>query len=143
MRKAGVTFDQDKNLANTRIVTRTSALLDIIDPAMNLAGCASSHMDYFLLAQGLLNGQYLKAPLPFQTFSHPWTAYHLSRDPSFKCMMIGEAASCFQIPGLQNALVTFFSCSRNQSPLFKIGSRRTAPPNSILPFSKLKIWTSL
>ena len=84
-----------------------STLLASIHPDSNLAGSFQPPKNYFRLSQGLLDGNYPHAQQPYQTFSTPSTAFHLTHDPTFCDVFINEAAMKFSLTDFHPALADF------------------------------------
>lgn len=148
VREAGVDFrgvdllalpcDDDDDPAE---IAETSALLGSIDSDVHLAGSTRKATDYFSMAEDLLGGDQPNALRPFRTFSCPHTAFHLTRNPSFKRMTVDEAAKRFQLPDLRAAIADYLTRTEERPALFLIGGRRAAAPDCTLPFSLLEVWT--
>jgi hypothetical protein len=98
---------------------------------------------YFEEAEGLLHGEDPCAPLPFRTFASDSSAFHLTRNPSFKRMTIDEAAEKFHLPNLRAALADYLQQVLERGTHVElIGGHRVATSYQ-LPFDWLEIWTSV
>lgn len=129
-------------------VATTVDLLKNVKPVKPLTGCRHSMIDYFDKASHLAttNNQIslsVKAPpKPLRTFSVLRTAFHLTRDPPFKRMLVDDVALMFDIPDLREALSDYIqrtqsSCSHHTTV---IGGRRVSAKGCILPFAQLEVW---
>ncbi|KJA12854.1 hypothetical protein HYPSUDRAFT_152210 [Hypholoma sublateritium FD-334 SS-4] len=131
--------------ASTRF-TRTSTLLESIDPVISLASStAQNFTDYFARASWLLKHIPITTT-PHRTFSVHQVAFHLQRDPRFKRMLIDEAATLFSLPDLRPALhdyMTRLNADLNSLHISTVGGRRVANQNCSLPFSHIETWTTL
>ena len=104
----------------------------------------SSPTDLFSRAAWLSANTTPSTPLPLRTLCTDMTAFQLNFRPSLPSITVDEAAIKFKIPDLRPALADYIHCSRDlQFPTFKIGQRRSSPPNSVLPFTRLRIWYSV
>jgi hypothetical protein len=125
-------------------ITSTTQLLERIQPVSTLAGNSRTVKNYFEDARRLQQGDFPNAPTPFRTFSTECTAIHLSRDQDFKQLTIEEVAEKFEIPDLRSALADYLKRVQvSGSVVQPIGGRRTASTADKLPFSRLKVWTSV
>ena len=127
------------------LVTSSSSLLTHIDPVSSLSGPSRNIADYFYraseLKQSLQHRQDI--PLPLRTIacsSH--VAIHLSRDPSYKRLLVDEVAQMYHIPDLRPALADYLqriSTGCDQGPL-DVKGRRLSQANCDLPFDRLEVW---
>lgn len=163
MRDAGVNFrarfyngspDDDDDTASVASdssdviqVANTSDLLDNINPVTPLTGGLHSLVNYFAKASRLENSDYIASllhppPIPLRTFSTSRTAFHLTRDSSFKRMLVDDVASKFEIPDLREALADYIhrTESSNSHLVTSVGGRRSAIKGCWLPFTHLEVW---
>lgn len=83
-------------------------------------------------------------PLPLRVQHTNTTAFQLNFRPSIPSITIDEAASQFKIPDLRLAIADYIRRARDlRSPVFRIGQRRSSPPNAELPFTHLRVWYSV
>ncbi|RDB30301.1 hypothetical protein Hypma_007131 [Hypsizygus marmoreus] len=135
--------DDDEGFGDDEVdlLTTTSSLLERLESVSPLSG--SSHVvDYFDYAARLQNGDYPAAPFPFRTLSSsPNTAFHLTRDPQYKRMLIDDAATTFGLPDLRLALSDYLHRTNMSDNGFitSIGGRRTS--HEELPFTHIQVWT--
>ena len=147
VREAGVNFREfnhqlhDGSSDSSDILGETSRLLRVINPVMHSIGSSRTNMDYFSLAQDLLDGGHPNAPLPFRTFSRLDVAFHLTQDPSFRRLTVDGAVSLFQLPDLRAAIADYLFRAKDQPMIFNIGGRHTTPRDTALPFTHLEVWT--
>lgn len=121
-------------------ISSTTALLARIEPVSSLAGPTRILCNYFLEAERLLSGEESRAPIPYRTFAGVNTAFHLTRDPSFKSLAIDEIASKYGIPDLRPALADYLQRIKYGTKVFSVGGRRTASGACDLPFDLLQVW---
>jgi len=118
--------DVDEELADV-------GLLSIIKPIRPL-------VDYFLEADYLSSTMLNTPGLPPRTWCTDSTAFHLSRDPSFKQMKVDDVATKFNLPDLKASLSHFFRhVDHGESP-YTIGGRRQRAVER-LPIEKLEVWS--
>ena len=83
-------------------------------------------------------------PLPLRTLCTDTTAFQLNFHPSLPKITVDEVTVKFKLPDLRPALADYIHRSRDlRSPTFKIGQRRSSPPDSVLPFTHLRVWYSV
>jgi hypothetical protein len=82
-------------------------------------------------------------PLPLRIQHTDTTAFQLNFHPSVSSMTVDEVASKFKLPDLRPAIADYIHRARDlRAPIFKIGQRRSSPPNAGLPFTHLQVWYS-
>ena len=123
-------------------VTTTVGLLKSLWTVASVSGTIWKCSNYFELRNALQYGLYPCVPLPYRTIVHGKMALHLARDPTMKMMAIGNIIDKFSLPDLHGALADFLDWVNNGQPL-KIGGRRAADTNSLLPFDHLQVWTKM
>lgn len=104
-------------------------------------------INYFEIADNLARGNVPKALLPYRTFCNPSTAFHLTRDATYRKLTIGEAATKFNLPDLHAALASYLTHTSangdsNALPAAPIGGRRTSQPQSLL-CKTLQVWSQV
>ena len=105
---------------------------------------AVRHPDLFTRSAQLSNNITPSTLLPLRTFHTETTAFQLNRHSSLKKATVDEIAIKFNIPDLRPALADYVRRARDLgSTTFKIGQRRTSPPDADLPFTHLYIWYSV
>lgn len=137
--------DMEDDETGEHHIHQTSTLLASINPVSNLAGPPRSPKNYFKLAKDLLDGKYPHARQPYRTFSIPSTAFHLTRDPTFRNLSIDDASSQFGLSDLCPALADFIKRIAHDGldmPL-PIGGRRAASSNAGLPFDSIRVWSKV
>ncbi|KAF8817000.1 hypothetical protein BYT27DRAFT_7325734 [Phlegmacium glaucopus] len=151
IRDAGVNFharfsstDEDNNDSNSissdnSIIEMMADLVNHINPISQKS--LRSHPDYFAQAANLGNGPPSQVlPTPARTFCSSQAAFHLNRDPSYKCMLIDDVATLFNIPDLCEALSNYMQCIITDDGYIRaLGGRRSASQGP-LPFTHLQIW---
>ncbi|KJA23491.1 hypothetical protein HYPSUDRAFT_66180 [Hypholoma sublateritium FD-334 SS-4] len=124
--------------------TKTSSLLESIDPVVSLASSTTQHfVDYFARADWLSKHIPI-TPTPHRTSSVRQVAFHLQRDPKLKRMAIDEAATLFNLLDLRPALHDYMSrlnADTNSLHISVVGGRRIASQQCSLPFSQVEMWT--
>ena len=111
------------------------------DNQSNVPRLDSSQQDLFSHSVRLSANASPSTPLPLRTFCTETTAFQLNFRPSLLDITIDDAAIKFQLPDLRPALADYVRRSRDlQSPTFKIGHRRSSPPDALLPFTHLQVW---
>ena len=123
-------------------ITTTVGLLKSLWTVAPVSGTIQKCSDYFELGNALQYGLYPYVPLPYRTVIHGETALHLARDPTIKMMAISNIIDKFSLPDLHGTLADFLDRVNNGQPL-KIGGRRAADTNSLLPFDHLQVWTKM
>lgn len=126
-------------------IHQTSTLLASVHPVSNLAGSSRPPKDYFKLAKDLLDRKYPHARQPYRTFSTPSTAFHLTREPTFRDVSVNEAAIQFGLTDFRPALADFLKrvgIHGDNTPL-PIGGRRVAQSECELPFDSIRTWSKL
>lgn len=97
-------------------------------------------VDYFGIADMLINDISNQMPRPRRTFASRTTAIHLAVKPHQR-MSIDEAATAFDLPDLRPAILGYLDrCSNNAE--HNIGGRRHASSNS-LPSDRIQVWTKV
>ena len=105
---------------------------------------ATEHQDLFARSIWLSSNITPSTPLPLHTFHTETTAFQLNRLPSLRKATVGEIATKFNIPDLRAALADYIHRAGDLcSPIFKLGQRRTSPPDADLPFTHLDVWYSV
>ena len=110
-----VNDDNDDSGTDNQYINSTSSLLSHIQPVANLSGPVRV-TDYFSEVQRLHEGAVPNALRPCRTFATAHTAFHLTRDPSFKQMTIDTIAGCLASPIYASHLPIFCSASQ-KTPL--------------------------
>lgn len=126
-------------------IHQTSTLLASVHPVSNLAGSSRPPKDYFKLAKDLLDRKYPHARQPYRTFSTPSTAFHLTREPTFRDVSVDEAAIQFSLTDFRPALADFLKrvgIHGDNTPL-PIGGRHVAQSGCELPFDTIRTWSKL
>ena len=104
----------------------------------------SHHSDLFSRAARLSANIAPTTPLPPRILCTNTTAFHLNFHPSLPNITVDDAALKFKLPDLRPALADYIHRSQDlQSSTFKIGQRRSSPPNAGLPFTHLRVWYSV
>ena len=121
------------------------------DPS-HLRDPSGQSLDYFDLSilvkkaheKALESEQKTIIPTPLRTFSSPFTAFHLSRAPTWKRSLVSEVANKFKLPDLEPALVEYVSRldERFHQNLVVGAKRATQEDSPQLPFLKLEVWKS-
>ena len=137
----------DEDSHKIRHVSATSDLLENICSVSSLAGSSRYPVDYFQIASKLKSGEIHNAPFPYRTHqSSPQVAFHLTRDPNHKRLLIAEVATKYNLPDLQAALGDYLHRMNSEPAVHKkafirtIGGRRVSPDNCSLPFTHLEVW---
>jgi hypothetical protein len=134
--------DNDDGGTDNQYINSTSSLLSHIQPVANLSGPVRV-TDYFSEAQRLHEGAVPNAPRPCRTFATAHTAFHLTRDPSFKQMTIDAIAEMFGLPDLRPALADFLQRLTENPVVHVMGGRRRALSGCSLPFEMLQVWSTV
>jgi len=127
------------------LVTSTSSLLTYIDPVSSLSGASRQIFDFFChasaLKQSLQNHQDIPFPLRTRACTN-YVAFHLSRDPSFKRLLVDDVAQMYGITDLRPALSDYLQRIENHSEgsHMDVRGRRLSQENCDLPFSHLEVW---
>lgn len=80
--------------------------------------------------------------LPYRTMeSSPYSAFHLTRDPSYKRMSVDEVAALYHLPDLRSAIGDYFLRASNTGGPFSIGGRRISQESCTLLSELLEVWT--
>lgn len=119
------------------------ANVDFVSPLIGSTRCM---VDYFKIASQLKLGQIQNAPQPHRTHqSSPNATFHLTRDPSFKRMLVDDVATLFNLPDLRPALGDYVrrSSQTEASSTALIGGRRLSSNTCALPFLYLEVWNQL
>jgi hypothetical protein len=110
----------------------------------NVSRWGSSCPDLFSRAARLSANITPTTPHPLRTLCTDTSAFQLNFHPSLPGITVGEAATKFKLPDLRPALADYIQRSRDlRSPTFKIGQRRSSPPDAALPFTHLRVWYSV
>ena len=121
--------------------TTSNAADDYEDDRSNTPHWNTTQPDLFSRAAQLSMNVSPSTPLPLRTFCTEATAFQLNFHPSLPNITVDKAAIKFRLPDLRPALADYIHCSRDlQSPIFKIGQRRSSPSNATLPFTHLHVW---
>lgn len=121
-----------------------SDVTDDQDDQSNIACWDSPQLDLFSNAVRLSTSITPSTPLPLRTLCTETTAFQLNFHPSLPTITVDEAAIKFKLPDLRPALADYIQRSRElRSPVFKIGQRRSSPPDAALPFTHLRVWYSV
>lgn len=115
------------------------SVLECIDPVSRLSGAARAVVNYFNIASELQQGLKPDAPLPFRTFTDSSTAFHLTRDPSFKRLTVDEVSTKFNLQDLNTVLGDYVHEARSSPSVFTISGRRRTPGD--LPVFLLEVWS--
>jgi len=138
-----VDSDLNDDLAR-RIISSTEILLSEIDTVSGIANPSRHLVDYFLLSSELQAGQHLTAYRPYRTFQASLNvACHLTRDPSYKRMLVDEVSKMFNLPDLRAALGDYLgriAGKPNTSHVETIGGRRISGVQCKLPFTHVQVW---
>lgn len=130
-------YDEDPNDASPDVDSDS-------DDGDNNQSNALPHLDLFSRAARLSANVTPTTPLPLRTLYTDTTAFQLNFHPSLAKITVDEAATKFKLPDLRAALADYIRRSRDlQSPAFKIGQRRSSPPNAAIPFTHLRVWYSV
>jgi hypothetical protein len=136
--------DEDEGNRPQRHIHTTALLVSNIKPVSDILAGSRLLSNYFEEADSLNRGEYPKAPRPFRTFSAGSSAFHFTRDPSFKQMTVDNAATMFQLPDLRPALADYLQRAKGRHvPDLVIGGRRSAVAGCTLPFEKLQTWSRI
>jgi hypothetical protein len=127
------------------LVTGTSSLLTYIDPVSSLSGASRQIFDYFYRASALKQSLQNHQDIPFPLRTHACTshvAFHLSRDPSFKRLLVDDVAQMYGIADLRPALSDYLRRiqNTNEGSCMDIRGRHLSEENCDLPFIHLQIW---
>ena len=141
--EAGEQSDLDDG--NFLLVTSTSSLLTYIDPVSSLSGASRQIFDFFGHASVLKRSLQNHQDIPFPLRTHACTnnvAFHLSRDPSFKRLLVDDVARMYGITDLRPALSDYLQRieNHNEGSRMDVRGRRVAHENCDLPFSHLEVW---
>lgn len=127
-------------------ISTTADLLANVDFVSPLIGSTRPTVDYFKIASQLKLGQIPNAPHPHRTHqSSPNSTFHLTRDPSFKRMLVDDVATLFNLPDLRPALGDYGQriSQTEESSTTIIGGRRLSGDTCALPFLYLEVWNQL
>jgi hypothetical protein len=117
------------------------------DDDENMFGYLSSsppQPDLFARANHLATHVTPSTPLPLRTQHTDTTAFQLNFHPSISSMTVDEVASKFKLPDLRPAIADYIRRAGDlRAPIFKIGQRRSSPPDANLPFTHLQVWYSV
>ncbi|PPQ98093.1 hypothetical protein CVT26_003263 [Gymnopilus dilepis] len=132
--------------ADLTSVNTTGGLLAHLGTTSLLSGSTRQEVDYFTMASQLRSQVSPDLPRPYRTRqSSPFTAFHLTRDPTSKCMSIDQVAALFQLPDLRPALGDYILRLKQARPdgkLLTVGGRRISNEQTMLPFSEVSVWNS-
>ena len=131
--------EDEEGPENKRVHTAASLALNI-RPVSDVVAGPRLLSNYFEEADCLKRGEDPRAPRPFRTFAVASTAFHLTRDPPFKQMLVDDVAAMFQLPDLRPALADYLQRLKTHESSLSVGGRRIATPGSQLPFDKLQVW---
>ena len=70
-------------------------------------------------------------------------AFHLRRDPSYRCVAIEDAAKIYDLPDLPAALVHYAHRVASGHLHLLVGSHWLLASNASLPFNAIDIWTTM
>jgi hypothetical protein len=138
------TFDNDDSDSEVyvTIISSSSTLLKNINPVSSFSA-TSCTIDYFNVALHLRHSSdTIPHPLRTQQCSKN-TVFHLTRDPSYKKMMIDEAASKFNLPDFRAAIGDYMIRLAGQQgePFIKmVGGHRHSSQGCTLPFTHVEVW---
>lgn len=141
--------DNDEGVNHTSQIhplTTASSLLNNICTVANVAGPTRILSNYFDAAQTLTCGDNRQVLRPLRTFSVGPTAFHLTRDATFKRMNVNDVATMFGLSDLRPALAYFIrrlTLSKNKESTFAIGGRRPMLDPMHLPFGQLEVWSRM
>ncbi|KAF8189057.1 hypothetical protein BJ912DRAFT_850916 [Pholiota molesta] len=122
-------------------INTTHDLLDNISSVSPLIGATRTTVDYFQLSLRLKSGLTPSAPFPYRTHQcSPHSAFHLTRDASYKRMSIKDVSTLFDIPDLHAALGDYVRYLSLGKTTFSVGGRRTSSMTCVLQFSELDVW---
>ena len=136
------------------VVASTSELLSQITASGYNLG-TRQETDYFYRANLLSQGHLAVSSLiPARTYqSTKNTVYHLSRDASFKRLLIDEIAAKFNLPDLRPAIADFINYVRKvdldvrdlegNTYVTHVGGHRRARQDVQFPVTHLEVWTNL
>ena len=103
-----------------------------------------SQPDLFVRAVRLATHVTPSTPLPLRNQCTNTTAFQLNFRPNIPLMTVDEVASKFKLPDLRSAIADYVRRARDlRSPIFRIGQRRSSPPDAELPFTHLRVWYSV
>jgi len=127
----------------TKTISSSDQLLSEVETVASLSG--TRHLvDYFALAKEIVDGQHPTSPKPYRTgLCSQNVVFHLTRDPSYKQMLVDDVALLHKLPDLRAALGDYLQRVHGTSgaPFTGvIGGRRFSAPDCDLPFTKLEIW---
>ena len=128
------------------LVTSSSSLLTHIDPVSSLSGPSRQIFDCFYRAAELKRSLRHHQDVPFPLRTHACTnhiAFHLSRDPAYKRLLVDEVAEMYHIPDLRPALSDYLQRTSNNLDMqsrLDVGGRRLSQAHCDLPFSRLEVW---
>lgn len=134
--------DFNSQVDTTTIISKTDTLLTMINP-VSAFSAMSRTVDYFEIAAELRRSS-LPVPRPFRTYqSSKNVVFHLSRDPSFSRMTIGDAATKFGLPDLRPALgdyMIWLAGQNREASNRNIGGRRHSTQDCQLSFTHVEVW---
>jgi len=140
-------FEVDSDLTDDlarRTISSTEVLLSEIDTVSGIGNSSDHMVDYFLLSSELQAGQSLTAYRPYRTFqSSRNIAVHLTRDPSYKRMLVDEVGKMFNLPDLHAALGDYLvriAGKPDMPHVGAIGGRRISGAQCKLPFTYIQVW---
>lgn len=133
------------NGSKAHYIDRTSVLLGTIQPIAAVTGPRRQPKDYFSQADRLAADNRPEVPFPPRTFISAQTAFHLTRDPSFRST-VNDTSTTYNLPDLRPALADYLR--HNTDPninilTLPIGGRRNAAPDCALPSTAIRLWTSV
>ena len=140
-------FEVDSDLTDDlarRTISSTEVLLSEIDTVSGIGNSSDHMVDYFLLSSELQAGQSLTAYHPYRTFqSSRNIAVHLTRDPSYKRMLVDEVGKMFNLPDLHAALGDYLvriAGKPDMPHVGAIGGRRISGAQCKLPSTYIQVW---
>jgi hypothetical protein len=138
--------DEDHDASDADDIDENNNDLDLLSanlPSTTMNALPRLVTDYFQKSERLRNSH--DVPIPFRTFSNSSTAFHLTRDPTFKQMLIDDVAALYKLPDLRPALLELlYRIESNRADLqdicFPIGGHRAVQNYFSLPFDSLQVW---
>ena len=99
-------------------------------------------VNYFAQSASLLKGKVPSAPHPYRTFAAEDAAFHLSRDPAYRRVVINDIVETFNLPDLLAALAQYAHRLMSGHCTHAIGGHRL-PANIPLPFDCANVWAAM
>ncbi|KAJ4493090.1 hypothetical protein C8J55DRAFT_586255 [Lentinula edodes] len=127
-------------------ISTTEELVTQLNPVSHkLFGSFRPKQNFFLKAR--LLRQTLSAPLPHRVFTDEISgniaAFSLVRDPDLKTMSIEDISQLYSIQDFQGAISDFIDRFKAGIQTFVVGGRRNGNSQSIIPFTKVKLWSRI